>query len=246
MTALDLETLELKSGSHDSAERGMCVMEAVAYIANEPFTDHPACACPVISVFLRSYNDSVSNDVRQTLKPFIPRLIGTNSGPAVEERRSLIATDWLVRTYAPAWLRLAGLVTQAHTLASLPIITMKIPPSIREPIEAVRRDAAAAGAAAWATAGDAAGAATRAAAWAAAGDAAGDAAWAAAGAAARAAAWAAAWAAAGAAAWAAAWAAAGDAAWAAAWAASWAALKPAVDELQASVPNLIERMLAAK
>ena len=40
----------LKSGSHKppNGEFAACVMEAVSYIANEPWSDHPACTCPVI------------------------------------------------------------------------------------------------------------------------------------------------------------------------------------------------------
>lgn len=40
---LDLNTLHLDSGSHDPDGEAMCVMEAVAYIEGEPWTDHPAC-----------------------------------------------------------------------------------------------------------------------------------------------------------------------------------------------------------
>jgi hypothetical protein len=258
MRTLDIEAIQLKTGSHGSADAGMCVMEAVAYIAGEPFSDHPQCASPVISAFLRSYNDSVSDEVRQTLKQYIPRLIGTAGSPELEEGRALIAADWLVRTHTPAWLRLAGLTTQADALSSLPEITsMAQVPSIWGPLEAARKDAAAARDAAW----DAARAAARDAAWAAAWDAAWAASWAAAGAAAGAAAWDAARDAAGAAAGAAAWDAARTAAWDAAWdaarTAAWAAagaaaraaagekLKPTVLELQATVPALIERMLNA-
>ena len=221
---LELETLHLESGAHSkNDEKRMCVMEAVAYVAGEPWSDAPQCASPVISAFLRSYNDSVSDEVRQSLKQYIPRLIGTRGSQVVEERRSLVAADWLVRTHTPAWLRAAGLTKQAEALETLPEITsMSQIPSIKGPIEAARVDAAAA----WAAARDAA----RAAAWAAA----------------RAAAWAAAWAAASAAAWAAARDAASAAAWDAASAAARDALKPTVDALQATVPALIERMLAVK
>src|ERR1700761_4831451 len=187
MPVLDFETLKLEEGAHSANDdMRMCVMEAVAFVAGEPWTDSPNCASPGIAAFLRSYNDSVDDETRQSLKQYIPRLVGTRGSEKLEERRALIAADWLVRTHTPAWLRLAGLTTQADALASLPEITsMAQVPSIKGPLEAARQDADAAG--------DAAGDAAWAAAWAAAGDAAGDAA----GAAARAAAWAAARAAAG-------------------------------------------------
>jgi len=169
----------LQSGAHPSVEAGACVMEAVAFIAGEPWSDHPKCACPVISTFLRSWNDALPDDERDALlRPLIPSLVGTKSTKAVETRRALMCADWLVRVHTPAWLRLAKLDKQAALLASLPQITdMAQVPSLRPTIEAIGDDAAAARAAAWAAAwaaaraaaGDAAGAAAGAAAWAAAG-----------------------------------------------------------------------------
>jgi hypothetical protein len=250
-----LKTLSLKAGSH-SPDSTFCVMEAVAFVAGEAWSDHPQCACPVISAFLRSWNDGLPSDAERNrlLKELIPSLVGTRN-QAVERKRSLMAADWLIRTHTPAWLRLAGLIAQAERLEALPEITdMAQYPSLKGPIEAVRQDAYAAGAAAWAAAG--------AAAWAAARAAAGAAAWAAARAAARAAAGAAAWAAArdaaGAAArdaaGAAAGAAAGDAARDAAGAAAGDAardaaekkLAPTVEHLQQSALALVKRMIEAK
>jgi len=209
----------LYSGSHDPNGQ-MCAMEAVAYVAREPWSDHPECACPVIGAFMRSWNDGLPEDERTTLLlPLIPRLVGTRGSKALEERRALMAADWLVRVNTPAWLRLAGLTLHADALASLPEITsVKQVPSIKGPIEAARVDAAAAwaaaGAAARDAAGDAAGDAARAAARAAAGDAARD--------------------------------AARDAAWAAASAAASKKLAPVKVKLQQSAVKLIERMIEAQ
>src|SRR5690606_6413189 len=178
-------------GAHEEGSGTMCVMEAVAWVAREPWSDHPQCACPVIGEFMRSWNDPLPDAERnELLIPLIPRLVGTRGSKGLEERRSLMAADWLVRTHAPAWLRLAGLTTQAEALSSLPEITsMDQVPSIRPAIDAVRADA----------------------------DAAWDAAKAAAGGAAWGAVWGGVWGAAGAAAWDAAWEAAGDGRWAAEW-----------------------------
>lgn len=166
-------------GAHTPGQR-MCAMEAVAFVAGEPWSDHPECACPVIGAFMRSWNDGLPDNASRDalLKPLVPRLVGTRGSAALERKRSLMAADWLIRTHTPAWLRLAGLTAQADAIAGLPEITdMAQYPSLRAPLEAVRKDAAAAWAAAW----DAAWAAAGAAAW----DAAGDAARAAAGAAAK-------------------------------------------------------------
>jgi hypothetical protein len=236
----EVQARPLDSGGHSSIESGMCIMEAVSYVAGEEWSDTPECACPVIGAFLRNWNDSLPNDERtDLLRDLIPLLVGTRSTPEVEQRRATMAADWLIRTHAPAWLRLAKLDAQADALARLPEITdFAQCPGLMRTLEVVRKDSAAAGAAAW----DAA----RAAAWDAAWDAAGAAAWDAARAAAGAAAWDAARAAAG--------DAAGDAAWAAAWAAAWDAAGDAAGdaladtkrELQQSAKALVIRMCEAQ
>jgi hypothetical protein len=239
-----LEPLKLGRGSHDPPSNGLvnaCVMEAVAYVAGEPFSDHPECASPVITSFLVSWNDAMNDVDRQMLKPYIVRLVGTRTGKRHEEQRAWMFTDWLARECAPAWMRLAGLTGQAELLESLAPLRSAASARKAQPVlDAARKDSAAARAAAW----DAA--------WAAAGDAAWAAAWASAWDAARASAWDAAAAAAGAAAGAAAWdaaraaagAAAGDASRAAAGAAAAAALAPTTRELQRSALLLLDRMIA--
>jgi hypothetical protein len=253
-----LASIPLRSGSHGSVEEGMCAMEAVAFVAGEAHTDTPACACPVIAAFMRSWNDGLPDDARRDLylKRFIPRLVGSRDSLAVAERRSYLALDWFIRVYTPAWLDLVE-ATKPHAsaLRALGEIVNMASAKAAEPVVHAARAAAwaAAGAAAWAAARDAARAAAEDAAWDAARAAAGAAAWAAAGAAAEDAAGDAAedaagdaaWAAAGAAAGAAAWDAAEDAAGDAAWAAAWDALRPTVETLQASALDLLERMIAA-
>jgi hypothetical protein len=177
---LDLDTLHLESGGHDLDDGAMCTMEAVAFIAGEPWSDHPQCASPVISVFLRSWNDGSGDEQRQELKRYIPRLVNSRGTDAQESERSWMALDWLVRVQTPTWLRLAGLTVQADFLTSLEPVDVDNCPSILPALEAVRSDAAAAWVAvgdfAWAAVGDAVGDAARNAAWDAAGSAAGDAA----------------------------------------------------------------------
>ena len=214
----------LKHGSHESPDDGMCAMEAAAFVAGEPWSDHADCVSPVIGAFMRSWNDALPDDKRTALLlPLVPRIVGTRGSAAIEDRRALMAADWLVRVNTPAWLRLAGLAGHADALVALPeIVSFAQVSSFRAPLEAARVDAAAAWAATGAAAWDAAWAATRAATRAAAGAAAWDAAWAAAGAAA--------------------WAAARDAAGAAAG----DALAQTKTELQQSGIALIERMIAVE
>lgn len=220
---------QLGKGSHSSIEHGMCVMEAVSYVAGEPWSDRPACASPTIGAFLRTWNDALPDDEARTrlLGPLIPRLPGTAADDATELRRSYMALDWMVRVMAPAWLELAGLGEHAALLRDLGEICDEL--SVALAVANTRAAREAARKAAWDAAREArdVGAAE----W--------DAAWAAA------------WGA-GAAAWAvrnAAWDAVDvwDAAWAAAWAAAWNAAWDAAwnmaAALQLSALELIDRMI---
>src|SRR5690348_11325241 len=91
-----LETIHLSSGAHESFEAGVCAMEMVAYLAGEPHSDAPECACPVLTSFMVAWNDGLPSDAERDrlLKPFLPRLIGTRATPAVESRRAWLAMDW--------------------------------------------------------------------------------------------------------------------------------------------------------
>ena len=232
----------LSKGAHKHEDEGACVMEAVAYVAGEPWTDRPACACPVISAFMRAWNDDLPTDADRDrlLRPLVPRLAGSRATPEVETCRAWLAVDWLVRTCAPTWLALTkDLEGHAHAIRGLPAlvsadVVQEHHSTITAAWDAARaaaaspaaRDAAArvaaASTAAASTAASTAAASTAASTAAASTAAAWDAA-AAAGATTRAAAGATARAAAEAAARAAAW----DAAWAAAWAAARAAARDA-------------------
>ena len=236
---IDLDRIRLDRGPHASPEDGACAMEWVSILAGEPFTDHPACTSPVIAEFVRAWNDHLNDGDRQRLlRPLLPELVGTATGPEDDQVRGWMATDWLVRVHAPAWLRAAGLDAQADLLAGMSPVTADTVPQAQWLLGAVQQDAAAAGDAAGAAARTAARAAARAAAR----DAAGAAASAAAGAAARAAVrpaagdvWNPAWAAAR---------AARDVARDAAWAAAEDMRRPTVETLQTSAQQLIRDMCA--
>ena len=165
-----VETIELAHGAHRDLDAGACLLEAVSYIAGEPWSDHPACVCPSLAAFGRSWNDALDDEARnRILKPFIPRLVGTRSTPAVQDARAFMAADWAVRTFTPAWLRLAGLEAEAASLEALPAMSStELCKAAMPTVRAAQKSGAAAGDAAWDAPWDAA--------W----DAAGDAAWAAA------------------------------------------------------------------
>ncbi len=237
-------------GTHATPEDGRCAMEWVSYLAGEPHSDHPGCVSPVLRAFCMTLNDSLEDTPRQRLRPYLARTIGT-ADDGFDETRSWMALDWLIRTYAPSWLAMAGLAGSAHRLDSLaPVVDSTSLQKALAELTVARRDARMA----WSSALGAA----RAAAWAP---------WAAGRAAAREAAWASA----GAAAWAAARVAVGDiagdraraiareiagdaaatvarearagASRAAARDAARAALAPTVEDLQRSAFELLDRLL---
>lgn len=166
-----LDQITLDKGAHDDFDDGHCAMEVVAWLAGLGHTDAPSCASPVLTTFTISLNDSWDEANRQRIKPFLPRMVGTR-GDGLDETRSYLALDWLVRTYTPAWLDLAGLTVEAQALRDLRRIVDRVAAQAAGPVV---RDASTKAAAARAAAWDAAWDAARAAA----GDAAWDAAWAA-------------------------------------------------------------------
>ncbi len=123
-----LDGVVLKRGSHSTPEDGMCAMEAVAWMANEPHSDKPVCACPVIASVLRSWNDGMGSDDEtrtRIISPLLSKVIGTRvptsaAGDAVLLKRMYLVVDWQIRVYAPAFLRAAGLNEAADSLALLP------------------------------------------------------------------------------------------------------------------------------
>ncbi len=91
----------LGHGSHASWLDGACLMEAVAYVAGEPHSDSPECACSVLSSIGRTLNDSYDDDERQLLAQLIPRLVGTRSTIEVTRKRSYVMADAAIREITP-------------------------------------------------------------------------------------------------------------------------------------------------
>ncbi len=108
-----IEALRLAKGAHNSFARGASVMEAVAYVAGEPFSDHPQCASPVVGAFLRAWNDRLDDETRQRLKPYVVRLVGTAGSDNDELRRRDMVWEWVLGTLVPTWLEAAGMHAEA-------------------------------------------------------------------------------------------------------------------------------------
>ena len=110
----NLEAVRLGRGAHDSFTNGAGVMEAVSYVAGEPFSDHPQCASPVLSALLRSWNDCLDDDARQRLKPYVARLVGTAGSEHDEVLRREMLWEWVLSTLVPRWLETAGMHAEAE------------------------------------------------------------------------------------------------------------------------------------
>ena len=75
------DRVELVSGSIGNPGEGrMCLMSFVAFLAGEAHSDSPSRASPLIQAYAVLVNDHMPHDVRQRLKPFAPRIVGTNDG----------------------------------------------------------------------------------------------------------------------------------------------------------------------
>lgn len=118
-----IDDVPLRAGAHATRDDGMCAMEMVAWLAGEPHSDEPGCACPVIGALVRACNDAMSDLQRNRyLRPLVPVLVGTRATAAVERARGLVVVDALVRSLLPLRLRRERRVAEAKLLEELPAI----------------------------------------------------------------------------------------------------------------------------
>jgi hypothetical protein len=115
------DQVSLSRGAHPRREDGLCAMELVAWMAGEPHTDEPQCACPVIAAYVRALNDALPDDATRTrlLTPLVPTLLNTRGVVADERRRGMLVVDAMVRRFVPHALRRTGRCEQADALAGL-------------------------------------------------------------------------------------------------------------------------------
>jgi hypothetical protein len=110
-------------------------MEWVSYLAEEPHSHAPDCVSPVLRVFCTALTDALGDGARRRLPPYLPRTIGT-AEDGLDETRSWMALDWLIRVYAPTWLEAARLPRSAAALAVLPPVLDTV--VLRRAIRALR------------------------------------------------------------------------------------------------------------
>jgi hypothetical protein len=126
----------LAHGTHATPEEGRCAMEWVSHLAGEPHSDAPSCVSPVLRALCVTLNDGLPDRPRQRLRPYLARTIGT-AGDGLDGARAWMAMDWLIGTYAPAWLELIGLGDEAAGLTRAPAVTDE--PALRRRLAELRR-----------------------------------------------------------------------------------------------------------
>lgn len=133
-----LDGLTLARGGHSNPDEGLCLLEAVAYIAGERHNDHPQCVSLVLGAYGRTLNDRLDDQRRQKLLPLAARLPGTR-GDGQDIARAYLAADWFVHTLLPTWLDAAGMHTDAATVRALaPVVDPATARASRRVTSAVR------------------------------------------------------------------------------------------------------------
>jgi len=99
------EQVRLVDGVGSRWRGELCIMSFVALLGGERHTDKPASASPLVRSLATRVNDAMPWDVRQRLKPFAARMLGTNDGcdrarvevlrrALAEEIQPRIRRDW--------------------------------------------------------------------------------------------------------------------------------------------------------
>lgn len=109
----------LRRGHSDNPAEGACAMDAVNWLAHGQHGDRPECACPLISSYVISGNDTMPDAVRQRLLPYLHRIAGSRSVEHEAARLRVIVLG-VVRIFAPRALNIVRQCKHAATLRSLP------------------------------------------------------------------------------------------------------------------------------
>jgi len=122
---ISIDELVLTTGKHKTRKHGLCVMEAVAWVAGENHTDMPKCVSPAITRYMQVMNDCGETEVHERLKPYIYKVIGTKGDDLLEQARGFIAADFAVRVFAANALDAANQKGWAVKLRNLAQITSR-------------------------------------------------------------------------------------------------------------------------
>ena len=115
-------------------------------LADEPFSDRPVTASPVIAALLRTYNDGLDDERRQDLYPMAAAVVGSLGGRAVEEARAsrCLAFASELGRRLPSGRATIGLATAeaSGTLAALAALATGPTPDVHERALALVRELA--------------------------------------------------------------------------------------------------------
>lgn len=116
----DLSTIVIEPHSHPRRGSRLSVLELAAWLAGETHSDDPANVAPVLRVYARELAAGIDDPLRQTLRDRASRLAATGGADAaIEQRRSWVLADRLLRLHASTWLGAAGLSESADRLRTL-------------------------------------------------------------------------------------------------------------------------------
>jgi hypothetical protein len=93
-TVTSYQNVEPKRGRHSSPEQGACVVELASMLAEERFSDHPRCVCPVVAAYMRTVNDGAPEGELRRLVPYAAQIVGTRVAPAGRRRRARECLSW--------------------------------------------------------------------------------------------------------------------------------------------------------
>jgi len=135
------------AGGHTAHSKKACGMELASLYRRHVLHEQVVFSAdmtdsPVIAAYVRSLWDS---DPRhwQAIADRLDRIATSGASKQINAARAWVCTDWIVRTYAPAWLRLAGLADRADELLALPPLTSALLAEAAHPIIVKAKDEAA-------------------------------------------------------------------------------------------------------
>ena len=115
-----LSEIRLERGAHDNPEKGVCLLEAVAWLRGVSFSDHPACVSPILGAYGRRFNDRLDDENRQRLIPLIPRLVNTADDGKDEIRRQILRR-YVFHVAVPRWFERVGMTAEAAELKAIDV-----------------------------------------------------------------------------------------------------------------------------
>lgn len=80
---------------------GYSIMECASFMAGEPRSVTPACACPVLSTFATCSNDALDDAKRQALRPILLHLATCRASEGAETARLICLFDFVLNIYLP-------------------------------------------------------------------------------------------------------------------------------------------------